>query len=69
MKRVENMVIKGEMVLVLSNFFFCRHVFKKPSSAEASERVKHLLLVLTLVLLFATLIILELILPHTSVYC
>ena len=26
-------------MLVLSNFFFCRHVFKKTSAAEASESV------------------------------
>ena len=28
-----------EKLLVLSNFFFCHNVFKKPSAAEASERV------------------------------
>ena len=28
-----------EKLLVLSNFFFCRHVFKKPPAAEASESV------------------------------
>ena len=26
-----------EKLLVLSNFFFCHYVFKKPSAAEASE--------------------------------
>ena len=26
-------------LLVLSNFFFCHYVFKKPSAAEASESV------------------------------
>ena len=26
-------------VLVLSNFFFCHYVFKKPSTAEVSESV------------------------------
>ena len=34
--KVENIVSKGEL-LVLSNFFFCHYVFKKPSAAEASE--------------------------------
>ena len=33
------MVTKGEISLVLSSFFFCQHVFKKPSTAEASESV------------------------------
>ena len=28
-----------EKLLVLSNFFFCHYVFKKPSAAEASESV------------------------------
>ena len=28
-----------EKLLVLSNFFFCRHVFKNPSAAESSESV------------------------------
>ena len=28
-----------EKLLALSNFFFCRHVFKKLSAAEASQRV------------------------------
>ena len=28
-----------EKLLVLSNFFLCRHVFKEPSAAEASESV------------------------------
>ena len=28
-----------EKLLVLSNFFFCHHVFKKLSAAEASESV------------------------------
>ena len=28
-----------EKLLVLSNFFFCHYVFKKPSAAEASENV------------------------------
>ena len=28
-----------EKLLVLSNFFFCRQVFKKPSAAEASESI------------------------------
>ena len=37
-----------EKLLVLSNFFFCHYVFKKPSAEEASEsvymreRVKHI---------------------------
>ena len=31
--KVENIVAKGEM-LVLSNFFFCHYDFKKPSAAE-----------------------------------
>ena len=26
-----------EKMLVLSNFFFCHYVFKRPSAAEASE--------------------------------
>ena len=26
-------------MLVLSNFFFCHYVFKRPSAAEALERV------------------------------
>ena len=30
------MVTKGDIAL-LSNFFFCRHVFKKLSAAEAAE--------------------------------
>ena len=30
---------KKEKLLVLSNFFFCRHVFKKPSASKASESV------------------------------
>ena len=30
---------KKEKLLVFSNFFFCRYVFKKPSAAEASESV------------------------------
>ena len=34
----KNIVAKGEL-LVLSNFFFCHYVFKKPSAAEASESV------------------------------
>ena len=38
LNRLENMVTKGEIAR-LSNFFFCRHVFKKPSAAEASESV------------------------------
>ena len=28
-----------EKLLVLSNFFFCHYVFKKPSAAEASKSV------------------------------
>ena len=28
-----------EKLLVLSNFFYCHYVFKKPSAAEASESV------------------------------
>ena len=28
-----------EKILVLSNFFFCRHIFKRLSAAEASESV------------------------------
>ena len=28
-----------DKLLVLSNFFFCHYVFKKPSSAKASESV------------------------------
>ena len=28
-----------EKLLVLSNFFFCRYVFKKPSASEASESI------------------------------
>ena len=36
--KVENIVTK-EKLLVLSNFFFCHYVFKKPSTAEASESV------------------------------
>ena len=28
-----------EKLLVLTNFFFCHYVFKKPSTAEASESV------------------------------
>ena len=28
-----------EKLLVLSNFFFCHYVFKKPSAAEVSESV------------------------------
>ena len=30
---------QNEKLLVLSNFFFCHSVFKKPSAAEASESV------------------------------
>ena len=30
---------KKEKLLVLSNFFFCRHVLKMPSAAEASESI------------------------------
>ena len=43
-----------EKLLVLSNFFFCYYVFKKPSAAEASEsiymreRVKDKLLILNI---------------------
>ena len=36
--KVENIVEKGEL-LVLSNFFFCHYVFKKLFAAEASESV------------------------------
>ena len=41
---------KKEKLLVLSNFFFCHYVFKKPSAAEASEvymreRVKEIALI------------------------
>ena len=36
--KVESIVAK-EKLLVLSNFFFCHYVFKKPSAAEASESV------------------------------
>ena len=28
-----------EKLLVLTNFFFCHYVFKRPSAAEASESV------------------------------
>ena len=28
-----------EKLFILSNFFFCHYVFKKPSAAEASESV------------------------------
>ena len=28
-----------EKLLVVSNFFFCHYVFKKPSAAEASESI------------------------------
>ena len=35
--KVDNFVAKRE--IVLSNFFFCRYVFKKPSAAEASESI------------------------------
>ena len=30
---------KRKKLLVLSNFFFCNYVFKKPSAAETSESV------------------------------
>ena len=30
---------QNEKLLVLSNFFFCRYVFKKPSAVDASESV------------------------------
>ena len=33
------MYIEKEKLLVLSNFFSCHYVFKKPSAAEASESV------------------------------
>ena len=36
--KVENIVSKGEIVLVLGNFFFCHYVFKKLSAAEASDK-------------------------------
>ena len=39
LNRIENMVTKEKLLIVLSNFFFCRHVFKKPSAIEASEIV------------------------------
>ena len=32
-------MFQKEKLLVLSNFFFCHYVFKKPSAAEASESV------------------------------
>ena len=30
---------KKKKLLIMSNFFICHHVFKKPSAAEASESV------------------------------
>ena len=38
-RKVENIVAKGEIAPILSNFSFCHYVFKKPSAAEASESV------------------------------
>ena len=32
-------MLQKEKLLVLSNFFFCHYVFKKPSAAEALESV------------------------------
>ena len=39
LNRVENILAKGEIALILSNFFFCHNVFGKSSAAEASESV------------------------------
>ena len=39
MTESEKTLWQKEKLLVLSNFFFCHYVFKKPSAAEASESV------------------------------
>ena len=39
MPKGEKILWQKEKLLVLSNFFLCHYVFKKPSAAEASESV------------------------------
>ena len=39
MTKSEKTLWQKENLLVLSNFFICHYVFKKPSAVEASESV------------------------------
>ena len=39
MTKSEKTLCQKEKLLVLSNFYFCHYVFKKPSAAEVSESV------------------------------